>query len=131
MHSFADMKSEISRSESIFLHALLCHAKFFRLAASKTYNVNYPIGLNVLTKQHLGFSHLREQKFKHNFNDILNRLCSCSIKTESITHYFLRCHFYNVKRTTLMNDLFPVLIDKNLTKLPLVICLVVIKIRVY
>ena len=35
----------------------------------------------------------------------LNPLCPCSIEAETTTHYFLRCHFYNVNRSALMSDL--------------------------
>ena len=59
----------------------------------------------MLTKLRLDFSHLREHKFRHDFKDILNPLCSCSIETETITNYFLRCPFYNSNRANLMNDL--------------------------
>ena len=38
------------------------------------------------------------------FNE-LNSLYSCSINAEIITHYFLHCHFKNLNRVTLMNDL--------------------------
>ena len=33
-------------------------------------------------------SHLSEHKFRHNFADSLNPLCSCSLETESTLHYF-------------------------------------------
>ena len=39
------------------------------------------------------------------FRDTLNPLCSCSIEVEFTSHYFLRCHFFDALRTTLMNDL--------------------------
>ena len=57
------------------------------------------------TRLRLGFSHLRGRKFKHNLQDTLNLLCSCSIEAESTSHYFLRCHFFDTLRATLMNDL--------------------------
>ena len=59
----------------------------------------------MITRLRLGFSHLREHKFKHNFRDTLNPLCSCSIEVESTSHYFLRCHFFDALRATLMSDL--------------------------
>ena len=31
--------------------------------------------------------------------------CSCSIKVESTSHYFLRCHFFDALRATLINNL--------------------------
>ena len=59
----------------------------------------------MLTRLRLGFSHLREHKFRHDVKDTLNPLCSCSTEAETTAHYFLRCHFYNSNRSTLVNDL--------------------------
>ena len=83
---------EIRRSGSygIFQKSLL---NFIRQTASKVYSIDDTIGIKLITRLHLGFSHLREQKFKHNFQDMLNPLCSCSIEVEFTYHYFLRCHF--------------------------------------
>ena len=53
----------------------------------------------------LGFSHLREHKFRHNFADTLNPLCLCSLETEDTEHYFLRCQNSPSFHITLMNDL--------------------------
>ena len=52
----------------------------------------------------LGFSHLREHKFRHNFADTVNPLCSCALETESTDHFFLRCQNYAF-RTAFINEL--------------------------
>ena len=67
--------------------------------------MNDAIGIKLITRLHLDFSHLREYKFKHNFRDTLNPLCSFDIEVESTSNYFLRCHFFDALRATLMNDL--------------------------
>ena len=96
---------------------------FIRPKESKVYNFNDAIGIKLITRLRLVFSHLREHKFKHNIQDTLNPLCSCSIEVESTSHYFLRCHFYDALRATLMNDLrnidsdLPALRDENLTNI--------------
>ena len=59
----------------------------------------------MLTRLRLGYSHLRERKFRHNFKDTLNPISSCNIKAETTTHYILRCHFYKSNRVTHMNEL--------------------------
>ena len=71
----------------------------------KIFNINDPLGIKMLTRLILSISHLREHKFRGGFKDTLNPLCSCSIGAETATHYFLRYHFYNSNRATLMNDL--------------------------
>ena len=96
---------------------------FIRPSASKVYNINDAIDIKLITTLLLGFSHLREHKFKHNFRDTLNPLFSCSIEVESTSHYFLRCHFFDALRAALMNDLrnidsdLPTIRDKNLTNI--------------
>ena len=61
--------------------------------------------VKLLKRSRLGFSHLREHKFRHGFRDILNPLCPCSIDTETTAHYFLCFHFYNANRSVLINEL--------------------------
>ena len=88
------LNSEIRRSGSynIFRKSVLNN---IRPRASKVYNINDTIGNKWITRLLLGFSHLLEHKFKHNFQDTLNPLCSCSTEVESTSHYFLRCHFFD------------------------------------
>ena len=91
-----------STSYNLFRNTLL---KFIRPAQRKTFNINDSVGVKLLTRLRLGFSHLRDHKFRHGFRDILNPLWPCSIETETTAHYFLRCHFYNANRSALMNEL--------------------------
>ena len=60
--------------------------------------------MKLLTILRLGFSHLREHKFRYGFRDILNPLCLCRIEAETTTRYFLRCHFCNADRSALINE---------------------------
>ena len=107
-------------SYNLFRKSLL---NFIRPSTSKVYNINATVGIKLITRLRLGFSHLREHKLKHNFQDTLNPLCSCSTEVESTSHYFLRCHFFDALRATLMNDLryidsdLPTLRDENLTNI--------------
>ena len=59
--------------------------------------------IKYLTRLRLGLSHLNEHKFRHNFQDCLNPLCSCSLEVETTNHYFLHCHYYNDIRKTLLD----------------------------
>ena len=89
-------------SYNLFRNTLL---RFVRPAERKTFNINDSVGIKLLTRLRLGFSHLREHKFRHGFRDISNPLCPCSIETKTTAHYFLRCHFYNANKSALMNEL--------------------------
>ena len=92
----------------IFRNALL---KFKRPAARKIVTIIDPFGIIMLTRLRLGFSHLLAHKFIHGFKDMLNPFGSYSIEAENITHYSLRCNFYNSSRVTLMNHLILILIS--------------------
>ena len=69
------------------------------------YNIYDPQGSKLLNRLRFGFSHLPENKFRHNFADTVNPLCSCTLETESRDHYFLRCQISVSFRTALMNKL--------------------------
>ena len=77
--------------------------------------MNDPVGLKLLTRLRVILSHLNEQKFRHNFQDTLNPLCSCSLEPESTTHYLLHCLFYNDQRKTLLDSLCD--IDESISNL--------------
>ena len=96
---------QIRRSESFsesFENSLL---KIGRPTAKPTYNIHNPTGLKFLTRFRLGLSHLNERKFKHNLQDCVNPLCSCSLEIESFSHFFLHCHHFTNIRATLQDDL--------------------------
>ena len=63
---------------------------FMRPLENYTYGIYDPLGVRLLNRLRLGFSHLREHKFRHNFTNTLNPLCSCSLEMEDTDHYFLR-----------------------------------------
>ena len=43
--------------------------------------------------------------FRHNFHDFHNPLCECQLEPETTSHFLLRCHLFQVERTTLLNDI--------------------------
>ena len=85
-----------------FRNALI---KIERTIPEPIHNVYNPVALKLLTKLRLGLSHLNQHKFNHNFQDCLNPLCSCSLEVESVSHFFLHCHYYSSIRSTLLNEL--------------------------
>ena len=66
------------------------------------FNLFDPIGLKLLTRLGTDLSHLRDHKFRHNFNDTVNPICSCNIEAESTKHYLLHWLFYIDLRKTLL-----------------------------
>ena len=50
-------------------------------------------------------SHLREDKFKHNFRGCLNPVCSCGLDIKSTSHFLLHCPTFNDERYTLLSTL--------------------------
>ena len=79
--------------------------KFISPAQRKTFDVNDSVAVKLLTRLRLGFSHLHEHTFRHDFRDILNPLCPCSIEAATTAHKFQLCHFYNANKSALMKEL--------------------------
>ena len=63
------------------------------------------IGIKLLTRLRVGFSHLKEQKFSHSFQDAINPLCSCGNFVELTTHFFLHYTHFSNQRLTLINKI--------------------------
>ena len=91
-----------SKSFVVFKNSIL---KFIRPSPSNVFNCNNYKGIRLITWLRLGMSHLREHKFKHNFQDCLNPICSCGLDIESTSHFLLHCPSFNVERYTLLNTL--------------------------
>ena len=67
--------------------------------ANSTYRIHNLVGIRLLTRLRLGLSHLNEHKFRHNFADCVNPLCSSSIKREITIHFFLHGrNFLNIRK---------------------------------
>ena len=71
-----------------------------------------PHGIKLLTRLRVGLSHLKDQKFRHGFNDTIDPFCPCNMETETVSHFFLRCLNYTNLRLDLMNELM--IINSNL-----------------
>ena len=75
--------------------------KFIRPSPNSVFNCHK--GIKYLTRLRLLLSHLREHKFKHNFQDTLNPFCSCGLYVEINTHFFLYCPLFTNQRRTLLS----------------------------
>ena len=94
-----------SESISVFKKRLLA---FIRPVENSVFNIYESNGLKLLTRLRLGLSHLNEHRFRHNFENCVNPLCSCSLETEDTLHYLLHCHHFSQHRLVLMNSVISV-----------------------
>ena len=97
-----DKDIQNSVSISMFKSSLL---RFIRPTCRPIYNIHDPVGLKLLTRLRLGLSHLKEHKFRHNFQDTINPLCACDLEVEDTNHFLLRCHFFSLYRRELYDKL--------------------------
>ena len=113
-------------SETLFFHPLLLSGISSiitfeirnRLVLSKNKSLNssdqvlivrlmciIPMELNYLTRLRVGLSHLREHKFRHNFQDSLDPFCNCGRHIETTIHFFLHCSNYSNQRKFLFEKI--------------------------
>ena len=59
----------------------------------------------MLTRLRLGFSHLREHKFRHNFQDTIDPICLCGQDIETTIHFLLNCPQYLTNRITFLDKI--------------------------
>ena len=96
-----DMQIRKSKSSLSVKNSL---AEISQPKSKPAYNIYNPIVLEFLTELWLGLNHLNEHKIKHNLQDRANLSCLCSLKIESLSHFFLPCHhFTNICETLLDN----------------------------
>ena len=89
-----------------------CLLSFIRPMTDSIYNIHNPLGVKHLTRRRIGFSHLKEHKVKHDFQDSIDPMCSCSSGIEKTIHFFLRCTNFNIQRQTLVDKIAT--IDANI-----------------
>ena len=89
--------------------------KFFKLKQRPLFAIHDPIGVKLLLRLRLKFSHLSKHKFLHNFKDAPSPMCDCGSKTETTDHFFSRFPLFAENRQKLLNSLFKIDVSlKNL-----------------
>ena len=78
---------------------------FIRPKENSIYAIHDISGLKLLTRLRLNFNHLNEHKFRYNFKDTINPMCSCSFEPETTDHYLLCCKLYTALRLDLLNNI--------------------------
>ena len=77
--------------------------KFIRSKRNSFYNCCSLKGIRLITRLHLELSHLQlRSKFKYNFQNCLNPLCSCDWSIELTFYFPLLCPIFDNKRHTLL-----------------------------
>ena len=84
--------------------SLVNRSSFIRPVQTNIYNIFDPKGLTFLTCLRLGFNHLNEHRFRHNFQDCLNPSCSCSLEIEDTSHYLRHCHHFSHHHVVFLNS---------------------------
>ena len=69
------------------------------------FSIYDPLGIKLLTRLRLGFSHLNEHKFRHCFKDAVSPMCACGQDVETTEHFLLRCHIFSNSRFELFENL--------------------------
>ena len=62
--------------------------------------------MKLLIRLRLNFSHINEHKYRHNFLDTLNPLCSCGSEPETTAHFLLRCQNHVMNRSKLLKNVY-------------------------
>ena len=104
-----DISIRNSSSCHIFKNLIL---KFIRPEPHRISSTQNFEGLKLLTRMRLDLSHLALHKFKHNFQDCLNLICSCGQEIETTSHFLLHCLNYRCARKTFFEKIN--LIDSNI-----------------
>ena len=97
-----DLDVRNSESLSVFRKNIL---HFKRPAPNYIHNCHNPKGVKLITWHQIGLSNLRKHKFKHNFQDSINPLCSCGHGTESTAHFLLHSPLFFNGRSTFLSTL--------------------------
>ena len=84
---------------------------FIRPLENSLFNIFDPEGLKKPTPLHLGFSHLNEHRFRHNFKECLNPLQTCSVDRVNISHNLLHCHHSSPFCNNLTNSVKTFVVD--------------------
>ena len=88
---------------------------FIRPKGNSVFDIYDTNVIKLLSRLRLNFSHLNEHKFRHNFNNTVDPMCTCGRERETTLHYLLRCNLYSTPRLELLNNvMYPKSIPKKL-----------------
>ena len=79
---------------------------FVKTSENSVFAIHDNNGIKLLTRLRLNFSHLNEHKFRHNFLDTLNPMCSCGSEPETTAHFLLRCQNHVTNRSKFIKNVY-------------------------
>ena len=97
-----ELEIRSSASVNTFKQKLL---KFMRPCYISICDIYNLLEIKLLTRLHLGFSHLHGHKFRHCFQDTLKPLCECVKGIESIMNFFLHSTNFLLPRQILFQEI--------------------------
>ena len=115
---FLEVITEWNNLDISICNSSLCHIfknlilKFLRPEPNRISSTQNFEGLKLLTRMRLSLSHLDDHKFRPNFQDCLNPICSCGQDTKTASHFLLLCLNYRCARKTILETIN--LIDPNI-----------------
>ena len=87
LNDWLNLDVSIRNSESISIFkSTLYLLSFIRPIQSNIFNIFDLQVLKLLTLLRLGFSHLNKHRFRHNFQECMNQVCSCSLEIKNTSH---------------------------------------------
>ena len=101
---WSKLDSDLKRAESlsVFKTNILT---FIRPFPNSAYSCHNSKGLKLITRLRLGLSHLKEHKFKHSFQHMINLLCSCGLDIEPTEHFLLHYSHFVDERCSLLSTI--------------------------
>ena len=81
--------------------------KSLRPPKRSVFKISDIVGVRLLTRLRLGFSHLREHKFRHKFSD--SSRCICCDGDETTEYFSLCCRHFANTRSTLLGQMSDIL----------------------
>ena len=76
--------------------------KCIRPPKRSIFKIDDILGIKLITRIRLGFSHLREHKHRHNFP--VSPICSCGTEPETTEHFLLRCQRFSRIRSDMLDN---------------------------
>ena len=65
---------------------------------NSVFSIYDPLGVKLLSRLRLQFSHLNEHKLRHGFGDTINAMCACASEVETTEYFLLRCRLSSPQR---------------------------------